>query len=144
MEGVVAGGAITLVNLARFIQVNTYKSPLLVRLFSSRFKSEHSINAGKKVLRDAMVEPFLQLTKNAGLDGKKLLRKVQSAPVGYGFNVSSPESGLIDMKSAGIIDPTPVVREVIRTAVSMAATLGTMETLIVELPEKESQQESEY
>jgi chaperonin GroEL len=49
-----------------------------------------------------------------------------------------PEQGIIDLKKAGIIDPTRVTREAVQNAVSIAATAITMGALIVELPEKET------
>ena len=45
---------------------------------------------------------------------------------------------LVDLKTAGIVDPVAVTREAIQNAVSIAGTAMTMGALVVEVPEKAS------
>ena len=116
-EGIVPGGGVTLVNLAKNLKDN---------------------NAGSIIVKNALKTPFVQIVENAGLNSQALLDKVESAKDGFGLNVMKPEQGIIDLKKAGVIDPTRVTREAVQNAVSIAATAITMGALIVELPEKES------
>lgn len=119
-EGVVPGGGVTLVNLASTI--------------SDDATVAHA--AGKVLLKNALVQPFVQLMENAGLNAQALLAQVQSAKAGQGINVTTPESGLVDLKRTGVIDPARVTKEAILNAASIAGTAMTMGALIVEIPEK--------
>ncbi|MDR1197386.1 MAG: chaperonin GroEL [Candidatus Nomurabacteria bacterium] len=114
--GIVPGGGVTLVNLAASIK---------------------SDEAGHQIVKSALLEPFKQLMKNAGLNAEAKLEKVQEAPAGQGFDVNAPEK-LVTLKDAGIIDPVAVTREAIQNAVSIAATAITMGALVVDIPEKDA------
>ncbi len=106
-EGIVPGGGVSLVNLSDNIKVD----------------GSDSISAGRQILKDALKQPFLQITANAGLNSEALLAQVESGKPGQGVNVIAPEKGVIDVKKAGSIDPTRVVREAVQTAVSIARRL---------------------
>lgn len=121
-EGIVPGGGVTLVNLAKDIKVS----------------GADSIAAGRGLLKAALAQPFRQLMLNAGLNAEALLAQVEDAKAGQGVNVMKPEEGLVDVKAAGVIDPARVTKEAIQNAVSVAATAMTMGALVVEIPEKES------
>lgn len=120
-EGIVAGGGVTLVNLSAAIVVN----------------GADSISAGRSILKNALRQPFLQITANAGLNSEALLAQVESGKPGFGVNVMQPEKGLIDVKKAGVIDPARVTKEAVQNAVSIASTAATMGALVVDIPEKE-------
>lgn len=119
-EGIVAGGAVTLVDLSKQLVTD----------------GADSIAAGVTLLKNALVQPFKQLMANAGLNADELLPKVAAATGGQGFNVNDAKE-LVDMKTAGIVDPARVTKEAIQNAVSIAATAMTMGALVVEIPEKE-------
>lgn len=121
-EGIVAGGGVTLVNL------------------SAKIKSDgsDSIAAGRQILKNALRVPFLQITANAGLNSEALLAQVEAGKPGFGINVMTPDAGLVDVKKAGVIDPTRVTKEAVQNAVSIASTAATMGALVVEVPEKEA------
>jgi chaperonin GroEL len=121
-EGIVAGGGVTLVNLSASIVV----------------EGSDSISAGRQILKNALKQPFLQITANAGLNSEALLAQVESGKVGFGIDVNSPEKGLVDVKKAGVIDPARVTKEAVQNAVSIASTAATMGALVVEVPEVES------
>ena len=120
-EGIVAGGGVTLVNLAGSIAAD----------------GTDSRSAGKVILKSALKQPFVQITTNAGLNSQALLAQVEAAKSGQGVNVMQPEAGLVDVKKAGVIDPARVTKEAIQNAVSIAATAATMGALVVDVPEKE-------
>lgn len=115
-EGIVAGGGVTLVNLANQLTEE---------------------DAGTKIVKNALRTPLLHILENAGLNAQALLATIENAKPGQGINVMEPEKGLQDLKKAGVIDPARVTREAVQNAISIAATTITMGALIVDLPEKE-------
>lgn len=121
-DGIVAGGGVTLVNVAGAIEI----------------EGADSISAGRQILKDALVQPFIQITTNAGLNSAALLAQVQAAEAGQGVNVMQPEAGLVDVKRAGVIDPARVTKEAVQNAVSIASTAATMGALVVDIPEAET------
>ena len=74
---------------------------------------------------------------NAGLNADEKLPQVVAAKAGQGFDVTNAVK-MVDMKTAGIVDPARVTKEVIQNAVSIAATGMTMGALVVDIPEKQS------
>ncbi len=116
-EGVVAGGGVTLVNIAG--------------------KLGDDNDAGFQLLKNALVQPFKHLMSNAGLNADEKLPQVVAAKAGQGFDVTNAVK-MVDMKTAGIVDPARVTKEVIQNAVSIAATGMTMGALVVDIPEKQS------
>lgn len=116
-EGIVAGGGVTLVNLANKL---------------------NEVEPGSRIVKNALKAPFLHILENAGLNSAALLAEVEKAKPGQGINVMAPEKGLIDLKKAGVVDPARVTREAVQNAISIAATAITMGALIVDLPEKET------
>lgn len=121
-EGIVAGGGVTLVNVAAHIKAD----------------GADSVSAGKLILKNALKQPFVQIMKNAGLNSEALLAQVEAAKPGQGVNVMTPEKGLIDVKKAGVIDPARVTKEAVQNSVSIASTAATMGALVVDIPEKEA------
>lgn len=115
-EGIVAGGGVTLVNLANQLTEE---------------------DAGTRIVKNALKTPLLHILENAGLNAQALLATIENAKPGQGINVMEPEKGLQDLKKAGVIDPARVTREAVQNAISIAATTITMGALIVDLPEKE-------
>ena len=85
----------------------------------------------------ALEQPFRILLTNSGLNADEWLPQVKKAKPGQGVDVTSP-SKLVDMKSAGIIDPTRVTKEALQNAASIAGTSMTMGALVVEVPELKS------
>lgn len=115
-EGIVAGGGVTLVNLA------------------DKLKAD---NAGAKIVQNALKAPFVHIMENAGLNAQALLAEVEkSGKAGLGVNVMVPEKGLVDLKKTGVIDPAKVTKEAVKNATSIAATAITMGALICEIPEE--------
>lgn len=121
-EGIVAGGGVTLVNIAAGIKAD----------------GADPLSAGRQILKNALRQPFLQITENAGLKSEALLAQVEVGKPGFGIDVNNPDAGLIDVKKAGVIDPTRVTKEAVQNAVSIASTAATMGALVVDVPEPES------
>jgi chaperonin GroEL len=120
-EGVVPGGGVTLVNLTAAV---------------SGKSSDDSAAAGQQLLVKALEKPFRVLLENAGLNPDEWLPQVKKGKPGQGVNVNEPTK-LVDLKAAGVVDPTRVTKEAIQNAVSIAGTSMTMGALVVEVPEKE-------
>lgn len=117
-DGIVAGGGVTLVNLAKTVKA----------------EGSDSVVAGAKMLQNAMEQPFRILLTNSGLNADEWLPQVKSAKAGFGVDVNNPTK-LIDLKLNGIIDPARVTAEALQNAVSIAGTAMTMGALVVEVPE---------
>ena len=121
-EGIVPGGGVTLVNISSEIAID----------------GSDSVTAGRQILKTVLKQPFIQIMTNAGLNAEALLAQVEGGKTGWGIDVNSPEKGLVDVKKAGVIDPTRVTKEAVQNAVSIASTAATMGALIVDIPEPEA------
>jgi len=118
-EGIVAGGGVTLIDIANEITI----------------KDTDSVAAGAQILKSSLEQPFRILLTNSGLNADEWLPLVKTAKPGYGVNVNDA-SKLVDMKVKGIVDPTRVTKEALQNAVSIAGTAITMGALVAEVPEK--------
>jgi chaperonin GroEL len=118
-EGIVAGGGVTLVDVAQAINP----------------AGNDSEAAGANLLKNALEQPFRILMSNSGLNADEWLPQVKKGKGGMGVNVNNPAK-LTDLKAAGIVDPTRVTKEAVQNAVSIAGTSMTMGALVVEVPEK--------
>lgn len=120
-EGIVAGGGVTLVNLAS--DIKTLK--------------DDTENAGAQLLARSLEKPFRILMDNSGLNPDEWLPKVKAGKLGQGVDVNNPTK-LVDMKKAGIIDPVLVTKQAVQNAVSIAGTSMTMGALVVDVPEDDN------
>lgn len=121
-EGIVAGGGTALVNVM----------PKVEKVIETLDEDE---KIGAKIILKALEEPLRQIATNAGLEGAVILEKVRSSKSGTGFDSSKEE--YVDMKKAGIVDPTKVTRSALQNAASVASMILTTESVIVEKKEKE-------
>lgn len=120
-EGIVPGGGVTLVNLAQGLKST----------------GDESFVAGHKLLTAALEQPFRILMENSGLNADEWLPQVKKAKAGQGVDVNSPTK-LVDLKTAGVVDPARVTKEALQNAVSIAGTSMTMGALVVEVPESKA------
>ena len=120
-EGIVAGGGTALVNVIPTVEklVNTL---------------EGGEQLGAKIVLKALEEPVRQIAINAGLEPAVIVNKVKSEKVGIGFDAAKEE--YVDMKKAGIVDPTKVTRSALQNATSIASMVLTTESLVTDAPEK--------
>lgn len=114
-DGIVPGGGATLYHLASTLDLNSI---------------------GATLLHDALVTPFKILMVNSGFE-PAAFSHLLSKDKGVDVNTGS----LVDLKKAGIVDPTMVVKESIMNAVSVAGTALTMGALVVEEPADNEQQQ---
>ena len=61
------------------------------------------------------------------------LEKVKTSPLGVGFDAANDT--YVDMKKAGIVDPTKVTRSALQNAASIAAMVLTTESLVTDAPD---------
>jgi chaperonin GroEL len=130
-EGIVAGGGVTLINLST--ELNK-RHDAKVNQLDGRNQSQA---AGVNLLIGALEQPFRILLSNSGLNPDEWLPQVKKGKAGMGVDVNNPGK-LTDLKAAGIVDPTRVVKEVVQNAASIAGTAMTMGAIVVEVPEKAS------
>ena len=119
-EGIVAGGGTALLNVIPKVE-----------------KLVESLNSGEKlgaeiVLR-ALEEPARQIARNSGLEPAVIVEKVKAEKEGIGFDAST--ENYVDMKKAGIVDPTKVTRSALQNAASIASMVLTTESLVTDVPE---------
>ncbi|MEO6610326.1 MAG: chaperonin GroEL [Aestuariivirga sp.] len=123
-EGVVPGGGVALLRAKKAVDALTSDNP--------------DILAGIKIVSKALEAPIRQIVENAGVEGSIVVGKLLEKTGNYGFNAQTEE--YVDMVTAGIIDPTKVVRVALQDAASVAALLITTEAMIAEKPKNAAPQ----
>ena len=119
-EGIVAGGGTALINVI----------PKVEKLVETLQGGEQ---LGAKIVLTALEEPARQIAINAGLEPAVIIDRVKSSEEGIGFDASIEE--YVDMKRAGIVDPTKVTRSALQNAASIASMVLTTESLVTDVPE---------
>ena len=120
-EGVVAGGGTALINVI----------PKVEKLVST-LKDDEKL--GASIVLKALEEPLSQIVRNAGLEPAVVVANVKKADQGFGFDAAKEQ--YVDMKKAGIVDPTKVTRSALQNATSIASMVITTESLVTDAPEK--------
>lgn len=121
-EGVVPGGGLALALAGNaFAEINNNKK---------------TDKPGVAIVDEAILEPIKQIAQNAGKDGSLILFNImnehKNGHTGVGYNAANDK--FEDMVSAGIIDPTKVVRSALENAASAAIMFLTVETVIADKP----------
>lgn len=118
-EGVVPGGGMALLYASQAIEDTT---------------------TGAKIVKRACKKPFNQILINAGYDNTQaeiLAQKyVSENEFEMGHNIKTDEK--VDMKEAGIIDPTKVARTALQNAASVAGTVLLTECTVVDAPQEDN------
>jgi len=121
-EGIVPGGGVALLRARKAVEA---------------LKSDNAdIQAGINIVAKALEAPIRQIVENAGVEGSIVVGKVLEKSGNYGFDAQSET--YVDMVSAGIVDPTKVVRVALQDAASVAALLITTEAMVAERPKSGS------
>ena len=119
-EGIVAGGGTALINVI----------PKVEKLVNSLEGGEA---LGAKIVLTSLEEPVKQIARNSGLEPAVIADSVKKAQVGVGFDAAKEE--YVDMKKAGIVDPTKVTRSALQNAASIASMVLTTESIVTDSPE---------
>ena len=97
---------------------------------------------GSQIVYQACGKPFSQILQNAGYEQVKAemlaMNVITSDNVWTGYNLKT--ESMVDMKEAGIIDPTKVTRTALENAASVAGTILLTECTIVNEPEENNNQ----
>ena len=119
-EGIVSGGGTALINVIPKVEsiMNTL---------------EGGEKLGAEIVLKALEEPVKQIAINAGLEPAVIVDKVKNSEVGVGFDAAKEQ--YVDMKKAGIVDPTKVTRSALQNAASVASMVLTTESLVTDIPE---------
>jgi chaperonin GroEL len=80
--------------------------------------------------RAAFERPLQALLENAGRNADRGLWHVQEADAWQGYDLRGDSDELVDLKKAGVVDPTLVIKEVVLNAASAAAVLIRTPTLM--------------
>jgi chaperonin GroEL len=121
-EGIVPGGGVALLRTKKAVE---------------KLKSENpDVQAGINIVLRALESPIRQIVENSGVEGSIVVGKImENKSETYGFDAQGET--YVDMVSAGIIDPTKVMRTALQHAASVAGLLVTTEAMIAEHPKKE-------
>ncbi|MCP4482415.1 MAG: chaperonin GroEL [bacterium] len=122
-EGIVPGGGTALLYASSGIEAKT---------------------TGAQIVIEACAKPFNQILVNAGYDqvkGQILADNLVNSgnDVWAGYNIKTDET--VNMKEAGIIDPTKVARTALQNAASVAGTVLLTECTVVNEPSDDKQQQ---
>ena len=123
-EGIVPGGGVALVRAIDAV-AKTVKSI-----------EQHDQKVGAEIVLKALETPLRQIVANAGLEGALIVDKVKASSTNEGFDAATET--YTDMISAGIIDPTKVVRTALQNAASVAGLLLTTEAGVHDAPEEKA------
>ncbi|EQB18459.1 MAG: chaperonin GroL [Novosphingobium lindaniclasticum] len=119
-EGIVPGGGTALLYATRALEGLTGTNEDQTR--------------GIDIIRKAITAPVKQIAENAGSDGAVIAGKLlDQTDEGIGFNAATDVYE--NLKAAGVIDPTKVVRTALQDAASVAGLLITTEAAISDKPE---------
>ncbi len=119
-EGIVPGGGVALVRAMRSLK--------------KLEGSNEDQNMGIQIVRKALEAPIRAIAENAGVDGSVVLQNVMNSKKAEGYNARTNE--YVDLKKAGVIDPTKVTRVAITNAGSIAGMVLTTECVISDKPEE--------
>lgn len=101
-DGIVPGGGKTLLNISNALPTDT---------------------VAKKILKNALQEPFKQIIRNIGEIPEVALMQLKGKDLTIGYDASKRE--VVDLLEAGIVDPAIVTKSALRNAVSISGLLLT-------------------
>ena len=117
-SGIVAGGGVALLRASEELES-----------FIKTLSGEEKI--GAEIVKKSLSAPIKQILLNAGIDGAVIINEIlKNKNINFGFDAYSEK--FVDMLDAGIIDPMKVTLSALQSACSVAGTLLTTESLVVE------------
>jgi chaperonin GroEL len=117
-EGIVPGGGVALLRAAKAL---------------AALKLEGEQQIGVQIITRAVEEPIRWIASNAGQEGAVVVAKVKGLGPEEGFNALNDKYE--NLVTAGVIDPTKVVRTALQNAASIASLMLTTEALVSQIPE---------
>ena len=122
-EGIVAGGGTAYLNIIPEVEKEV-----------STLEGDEKL--GASIVLKALEEPAKQIAVNAGLEPAVIVEKVKTSEKGVGFNAAN--NTYVDMKKAGIVDPTKVSRSALQNAASVASMVLTTESIVTDKKEEKA------
>ena len=119
-EGIVAGGGTALL-----------RSRTAVAEVAASLEGDEA--TGARIIGEALSAPTRLIAENAGHEGAIVVREVEAASGSEGFDAVAGE--IVDLISAGVIDPVKVTRAALQNAASIAGLMLTTEVLVADKPE---------
>ncbi|MBN1114212.1 MAG: chaperonin GroEL [Oligoflexia bacterium] len=119
-QGIVPGGGVALLRCLSAVD-------------SLKLNSEDQ-NAGVRIVKRALEEPARQIAENAGVDGSIVIDKIRNNKGAFGYNAATDTYE--DLLTAGILDPTKVVKTALLNASSVSSLMLTTEVMIADRPEE--------
>ncbi|QFI69783.1 chaperonin GroEL [Sinorhizobium alkalisoli] len=119
-EGILPGGGLALLRCIQAVE-------------EEEEACEGDERTGVQILRRALELPARQIAENSSTDGGVVVAKMLEGKGNFGFDAS--RKVYVDLVSAGIIDPTKVIRVALENAVSVASVLLLTEATMTEIPE---------
>jgi chaperonin GroEL len=127
-EGILPGGGVALLRSTKVLE-------------KLEKELEGDEKTGVKILKKALEIPIRQIAENSGKDGAIVVEEVKKHEGSFGFNAQTQK--FEDLFSAGVIDPTKVVRTALENASSAASMILTTEAVVGEIEtEKEKSKPS--
>jgi chaperonin GroEL len=124
-EGIVAGGGVALLRAQKDLD----------KLIKAEKDEDRA--TGMRIVRRSLEEPIRQIANNAGHEGSVIVNQVRDLEDAKGFDAQAEK--FVNMITAGIIDPTKVVRSALQNAASIAGLMLTTEALISDIPEEKKE-----
>lgn len=122
-EGIIAGGGVALLYATKALE--------------SVKPENDDQRVGVDIIRKALQAPIRQITSNAAVDGSVIVGKLlEKYDVNEGYDAQ--KGVYTNMFTAGIIDPTKVVRTALEGAASVGSLLITTEAMVADKPEDKS------
>ena len=125
-EGIVVGGGIALLKCSKVVE----------ELCDNLYGDEKT---GAQIILRALEEPLRQISKNAGVDGGVIINNIKENLDKQNYGYDAYNNKFVDMFESGIIDPTKVTRSALQNSASVASTLLTTESIVVDEEEKSKQ-----
>jgi len=127
--GITPGGGSTLLSLVK-------KIPEIQKLLT-----DEDEKLGATIVAKALEAPILQIALNAGQEGEVVLNKCQRMEFGMGYNAAT--NTYENLFNSGVVDAAKVACWSLENACSIASMVLTTEALVVEIPEKKTQQKED-
>jgi chaperonin GroEL len=133
-EGIVVGGGSALAKVSQKIESKYKTSPEAKAAAENTQAAEFA--AGYLAVVEALREPLRQIAKNAGKEEGVILAEVMKGGANSGYDALT-DVFVVDMFTAGIIDPVKVTSSAVENASSAVAILLTTEVAIADEPKEE-------